>query len=37
MQVETPDKFRLDEEISIPGGAITITRTQALNGTNVWM
>ena len=36
IQVETPDKFRLDEEISIPGGAITITRTQALNGTNVW-
>ena len=36
MQVETPDKFRLDEEISIPGGAITITRTQALNGSNMW-
>src|SRR4051812_15125493 len=36
MQIETPDKMRIDEEISLPGGAITIERTQALNGTEAW-
>jgi hypothetical protein len=36
MLIELPDKFRLDEEISLPGGAITITRTQALNGEEAW-
>src|SRR5262245_55363008 len=30
MQIETPDKLRIDEEISLPGGAITIERTQAV-------
>jgi len=36
MQIETPDKLRIDEEISLPGGAITINRTQGLNGTEAW-
>jgi len=36
LQIETPDKMRMDEEISLPGGAITINRTQALNGTEAW-
>ena len=36
LQIETPDKLRIDEEISLPGGAITITRTQALNATEAW-
>ena len=36
LQIETPDKMRLDEEISLPGGAITIERTQALNGNEAW-
>ncbi len=36
MQIETPDKLRIDEEISLPGGAITIERTQALNATEAW-
>jgi hypothetical protein len=36
MQIETPDKLRIDEEISLPGGAITINRTQALNATEAW-
>ena len=36
MQIETPDKLRIDEEISLPGGAITINRTQALNSTEAW-
>jgi len=36
MQIETPDKLRMDEEISLPGGAITINRTQGLNGAEAW-
>jgi hypothetical protein len=36
MLVEAPDKMRIDREISLPGGSITITQTQALNGTQVW-
>ena len=34
--IETPDKYRLTEEIGLPGGAVNVTRTQALNGTEVW-
>ena len=29
MQFEGPDKFRRDDEIVLPGGSITIERTQA--------
>src|SRR5215212_960741 len=36
MQIEAPDKFRRDDEIVLPGGSITIERTQALNGAEVW-
>src|SRR5687768_14149590 len=36
IQIESPDKYRRDEEITLPGGSITIERTLALNGTEVW-
>ena len=36
MQVEAPDKFKIEREIDLPGGSITITQTQALNGNEVW-
>src|SRR5215212_1020163 len=36
LQIEGPDKFRRDDEIVLPGGSITIERTQALNGAEVW-
>jgi hypothetical protein len=36
VQIEAPDKLRIDEEISLPGGAITINRTQAVNATEAW-
>lgn len=36
IQIEAPDKLRIDEEISLPGGAITVNRTQALNATEAW-
>ena len=36
MQLEGPDKFRRDDEIVLPGGSVTIERTQALNGAEVW-
>jgi len=36
LQVEGPDKYRRDDEISLPGGSITIERTQALNGSEAW-
>lgn len=34
--IEAPDKYRVTEEIGLPGGAINVTRTQVLNGTEVW-
>jgi hypothetical protein len=36
MQIEAPDKFRRDDEIVLPGGSLTIERTQTLNGADVW-
>jgi hypothetical protein len=36
MQIESPDKYKRDEEISLPGGSITINRTLGLNGNEVW-
>ena len=36
MQIETPDKMRIEREISLPGGSITITQTQGLNGAESW-
>src|SRR4051812_41618504 len=36
LQVEAPDKFKLEREIELPGGSITITQTQGLNGTEIW-
>jgi H/ACA ribonucleoprotein complex subunit 1 len=36
MMLEGPDKYRRDEEIFLPGGSITITRTLALNVADAW-
>jgi H/ACA ribonucleoprotein complex subunit 1 len=36
MLLEGPDKYRRDEEIFLPGGSISITRTLALNGADAW-
>jgi hypothetical protein len=36
MQIEAPDKLRIEREIELPGGSITITQTQGLNGADVW-
>ena len=36
MQIESPDKMKIQREIELPGGSITITQTQGLNGTEVW-
>jgi hypothetical protein len=36
LYIEPPDKYRVTEEIGLPGGAINVTRTQVLNGTEVW-
>jgi len=33
--LETPDKFRRNEDVNMPGGG-TMTRTEVLNGTEVW-
>ena len=33
--IETPDKLRRNEEINMPGGGL-MTRTEVLNGTEVW-
>src|SRR5512139_921516 len=34
--IELPDKYKSVEEISLPGGAITVTRTQALVSGQIW-
>lgn len=36
MQIEAPDKLKIEREIELPGGSITITQIQGLNGTEVW-
>lgn len=36
IRLETPDKLRRDEDISLPGGGPAISRTEVLNGTAVW-
>jgi hypothetical protein len=36
LQIETPDKYRREEEIFLPGGSVSISRIQALNGAEVW-
>ena len=34
--METPDKFRRDEDLSLPGGGPAVIRTEVLNGSTVW-
>jgi outer membrane lipoprotein-sorting protein len=36
IRIERPDKFRRDEDTSLPGGGPAIIRTEVLNGTTVW-
>jgi hypothetical protein len=36
MQIETPDKLRIEREISLPGGSITVTQIQGLNANEAW-
>ncbi|HTM02312.1 MAG TPA: hypothetical protein VL173_02325 [Vicinamibacterales bacterium] len=36
MQIESPDKMKIEREIELPGGSISITQTQGLNGAEVW-
>ena len=36
VRLETPDKFRRDEDLSLPGGGPAVIRTEVLNGTTVW-
>ena len=36
VRLETPDKFRRDEDLSLPGGGPAVVRTEVLNGSAVW-
>ncbi|HEV8260372.1 MAG TPA: hypothetical protein VGQ19_06415 [Burkholderiales bacterium] len=36
MLLEVPNKLRRNEELSLPGGGPTISRTEVLNGNDVW-
>jgi len=36
IRLETPDKLRRDEDLSLPGGGPAVVRTEALNGSAVW-
>lgn len=36
IRLETPDKLRRDEDLSLPGGGPAVVRTEVLNGSTVW-
>jgi hypothetical protein len=36
VRLETPDKLRRDEDLSLPGGGPAVVRTEVLNGSTVW-
>ena len=36
LRLELPDKFRRDEDLSLPGGGPAVIRTEVLNGSTVW-
>jgi hypothetical protein len=36
IRLETPDKLRRDEDLSLPGGGPAVIRTEVLNGSTVW-
>src|SRR5690349_9161190 len=36
VRLETPDKLRRDEDLSLPGGGPAVIRTEVLNGSAVW-
>jgi hypothetical protein len=36
IRLEVPDKLRRDEDLSLPGGAPAVIRTEVLNGSTVW-
>ena len=36
VRLETPDKLRRDEDLSLPGGGPAVIRTEVLNGSTVW-
>ena len=36
LRLETPDRLRRDEDLSLPGGGPAVIRTEVLNGSTVW-
>jgi hypothetical protein len=36
VRLETPDKLRRDDDLSLPGGGPAVIRTEVLNGSTVW-